>query len=271
MSTIIDRVKERLQNNKNWVCAVIGPVREGKSYTALRLAENIDPTFTVDTLTERCFFEVKTMLHFVNAHDDRAFFRGKCFILDEGGVAIGHREALSQANKSFANLLQSWGHLNSALFITSPSLSFLDKTARGVMLDNVFNILGHSKPKGICYSKVYDVKGNVFTGDGVRPFPHKIIDKEQIDIEGLRVHLPSKALREAYDVLSYEAKRQIGIRQEKNMEYDEKRRERYLKYYERKDKFEARNMFKKGTEVKDIAKEFGVDERSVQRWVKDLR
>lgn len=263
-STIICRIKKRLKENKNYVGAIIGPVREGKSVTACKFCENIDKTFK-DNVKERCFFDVKSLIHFINSKP-RKFFKGKAFILDEGGVAVSHKEALSTANKRFGDLLQSWGYLNAALFITSPSLSFIDKSSRGTMLNGVFRVIGHSKKSGICYVKVYDVRGNPFTGDGVRPFPHKIINGEQIDIEGLKVRLPSLSIIKTYNKLSYKAKRMITENAEQKMEADDKGPAK--KTY--KDKLLDTIMNLKSKENmtnREIQKITGVPKRTIENWL----
>jgi len=265
-STIIKRIKKRLKENKNYVGAIIGPVREGKSVTACKFCEKIDKTFK-DNVKERCFFSVKSLIHFINTKP-RKWFRGKAFVLDEGGVAIGHREALSTANKRFGDLLQSWGYLNAALFITSPSLSFIDKSARGTMLNGVFRVIGHNKKEGICYVKVYDVKGNPFTGDGVRPFPHKVIDGEQIDIEGLKVRLPSLSTVRTYNTLSWKAKREISQSAEKKMEEDDKQPAK--KSY--RDKLHDTVINLKGKmKPKEIKKVIGLPMSTVHLWIRETK
>ena len=261
-STIIERIKKRLKENKNYVGAIIGPVREGKSITACKFCEKIDPTFK-DNIKERCFFSVKSLIHFINTKP-RKFFKGKSFLLDEGGVAVAHREALSIANKRFGDLLQSWGYLNAALFITSPSLSFIDKSARGTMLNGVFRVIGHNKKKGICYVKVYDVKGNPFTGDGVRPFPHKIIDGEQIDIEGLRVRLPSPSIVRSYNILSYKAKKEISKNAEKKMEDEDK--QPVKKSYKDKLQDAIVRMRERKMSYSEIKKLTGIPKGTAQGW-----
>lgn len=265
-STIIDRIKKKLKENKNYVGAIIGGVREGKSITGCKFCEKIDKTFK-DNIKERCFFNVKTLIHFINTKPMK-FFKGKAFILDEGGVAVGHREALSIANKRFGDLLQSWGYLNAALFITSPSLSFIDKSARGTMLNGVFRVIGHNKKQGICYVKVYDVRGNPFTGDGVRPFPHKVINGEQIDIEGLKVRLPSLSIIKAYNKLSYKAKKEISQNAEKKMEEEDKGPVK--KSYRDKLHDTIMNLKNKGNMTnREIQKITGIPKRTIENWTAD--
>ena len=129
-SWIVQKVLSRLHNkNQNWICVICGPTGTGKSYTALRLAELIDPNFNID----RCTFNAEEFLNLVNSG---VLKTGSCIILDEAGVGIPARQWYDICNKSVNYVLQTFRRENVALIMTTPSLSFIDVQAR--MLSHAF-------------------------------------------------------------------------------------------------------------------------------------
>jgi hypothetical protein len=123
-SWIIQKVLSRLHNkNQNWICVICGPTGTGKSYTALRIAELIDPDFDID----RCTFHAEEFLNLVNSG---VLKTGSAIILDEAGVGIPARQWYDICNKSVNYVLQTFRRENVALIMTTPSLSFIDVQAR---------------------------------------------------------------------------------------------------------------------------------------------
>ena len=124
MSWIIQKIRSRLYDqNKNWICVICGATGTGKSYSALRLAQMIDPTFTID----RCCFSAEEFLKLLNSGTLRT---GNVIILDEAGVGLPARQWYDICNKSINYVLQTFRRENIALIMTTPALSFIDIQAR---------------------------------------------------------------------------------------------------------------------------------------------
>ena len=76
----------------------MGPTGSGKSYGAIRLAERIDPNFSVN----RIVFTVKDFIHLMN----QGLPKGSVIVFDDAGLGINSREWQSLPSKIFGMLTQ---------------------------------------------------------------------------------------------------------------------------------------------------------------------
>ncbi|MDR9446056.1 MAG: hypothetical protein RI544_08040, partial [Haloquadratum sp.] len=67
--------------NQHYMAALVGPEGSGKSWTALKIAELIDPTFGPD----RVMFDPHTFMESLTAWKDAGETRGKMIVVDEAG------------------------------------------------------------------------------------------------------------------------------------------------------------------------------------------
>lgn len=125
MSYLIQHIKNQIfKKNRNFVCIIVGKVGTGKSYSAMRLGEELDDKFNID----KVFFNVEDLLKTIH---ENTLYPGEVLILDEAGVAISNRQHyMNKFNKSMSFLLQTWRHRNLILFVTVPDISFVDAGIR---------------------------------------------------------------------------------------------------------------------------------------------
>ena len=124
MKDLIVYVQKRLQRyNQNWLCVITGQTGTGKSWSALRIAESIDPTFNI----KRVVFTPEDLMKLLNEGDLQ---KGNAIVFDEAGVGIPAKEWYTIQNKVVNYILQTFRHRNLAVIFTVPSLSFIDKGAR---------------------------------------------------------------------------------------------------------------------------------------------
>jgi len=124
MSFIIKHIQNQITRNRNFVGIFVGRVGTGKSYSAMRFAEQLDPEFS----EERVFFKVEDLLETINAGTLKA---GNVIILDEGGIAVSNRQHyMDKFNKAMSYLLQTWRHRNIIMFVTVPDIAFVDAGIR---------------------------------------------------------------------------------------------------------------------------------------------
>lgn len=124
---ILERITNRLLKlNKNFLAVVTGDTGSGKSYAAMRLAQLIDPKFSVKNiaLDPEQFFEIL---------ENKNVGKGSCIIFDEAGVGMGARDWYTIQNKVFGYVLQTFRHLNIAVIFTVPNLSFIDVQLRNLL------------------------------------------------------------------------------------------------------------------------------------------
>jgi hypothetical protein len=106
------------------MACIVGREGSGKSYTAIKIADTVDPTFTAD----RIIFDVKDLLEVLRdgEHDP-----GNFYVLDEAGVSMGVRTWQDRAQVLANQALQLIRSHNLGLIFTLPRLSELDSQAEG--------------------------------------------------------------------------------------------------------------------------------------------
>lgn len=109
--------------NQNFMAAICAQTGKGKSYAALKVAETLDPDFSI----EQVAFTPKQFIELVQ---DASYGQGSIIVFDEAGVGVSNRDWYSDANKHFGFVLQTWRHQNRGAIFTVPELSLIDKQAQ---------------------------------------------------------------------------------------------------------------------------------------------
>lgn len=122
---LMRRIWDRLnRENEHFMGVIVGQEGSGKSYTAVKIANLVDPSFTAD----RVIFDVTELLKVLKdgKHDP-----GNFYVLDEAGVQLGRR-TWQQRGQVLANqALQLIRSHNLGLIFTLPRLSELDSQTQG--------------------------------------------------------------------------------------------------------------------------------------------
>lgn len=120
-------------HNEHWMHCIVGREGSGKSYTALKLGELLDPTFTVD----RVIFDPTEFLADLR---DENYEEGEIYVLDESGVSFGKRTWQSRDQVKLNQALQLIRNHNIGLIFTLPRLGELDSQTEG-RLHTYFEIM----------------------------------------------------------------------------------------------------------------------------------
>jgi len=124
MIKVLQDIQNRItKQNKNWLCIICGETGSGKSYTALRIGESLDPTFNINRV-------VFTAAEFMALLNSGTLKEGSCIVWDEAGVGIPSREWYTISNKAINYVLQTFRHENLAVIFTTPTLSYIDSQSR---------------------------------------------------------------------------------------------------------------------------------------------
>jgi len=110
----IDRVENR---NFDFVIALDGMERWGKTTLGLQFAFYLDPTFCLD----RVVFDPETFLKVIKKAK-----KGQCIVYDES-TGISSRSSLSTWNKRIVNIISQIGSKNLYIIFILPSIFELDK------------------------------------------------------------------------------------------------------------------------------------------------
>jgi len=115
------------RGNQHYMAALVGPEGSGKSWTSLKIAEVIDPTFDAD----RVMFDPHEFMTQLTAWKDAGETRGKMIVVDEAGVGIGSRSWYDKDQIQLNKVLQVIRSENMGMLFTLPRLSELDSQTRG--------------------------------------------------------------------------------------------------------------------------------------------
>lgn len=256
-SFIVQAIRDRvLKYNKNFMAIFVGATGNGKSYSALRLAEKIDPSFTI----ERVVFTIKDFFSLLNSSKLK---RGNVIIIDEAGTSIPSREWYQATNKMFNAIAQTFRHLNLIVFYTTPHFSFIDSQTRKLLhcLIQPENINHQEK---YCMAKIYLLQANPELQTIYR---HKFkqfdpLTGETRSIRRIKINLPSKELRESYERKKTAFTRALNLEAEKNLTKLPVRitDNKELSTYEDKLKDDYLN---KGKSIRNLAEEYGRSTRTI--------
>lgn len=192
---LIGAIRARLHRlHQNFIMAMIGGVGTGKSYTALAIAETIDPSFNVD----RVFFKIKD---FVNAIDNKQIKKGQMCVVDEAGVGWASRSAMHQANRDMSACFQLLRYLSFGTIFTSPTLSMIDLHGRQ-LLHATGQTITINRTEKYCRIKYKMREINPLSGRFFDVFPRvrgKQEDKRKIKVKYLEVYKPSSKLITSYE------------------------------------------------------------------------
>lgn len=116
-------IKQRVRQNKNALLFISGPTGSGKSYSCLRIAEELDPDFNID----RVVFSTLELMELINSGTLK---KGSVIVNEELGVSASHKNWMSQINKCLGFLTQTFRHRCFVLLMNSPYMDFVDATVR---------------------------------------------------------------------------------------------------------------------------------------------
>lgn len=194
---LYSNIYERLHSKKkNFILVVVGPTGSGKSYSALRFCEQIDPSFNAS----RIVFYGDDFLDILEQMKI-----GQFIIWDEAGVGIPARDWHSIINKTISYILQTYRKKRFGIIFTVPSFDFIDVHARKLV-----HALGKCSDNSINYEKkecglqFYWLQYNPFVGpkgEGkiYKHYPRIKMNGEVHVIKKLKFPLPSKKLRDDYE------------------------------------------------------------------------
>lgn len=189
------------QQNKNFVCFFSGPTGSGKTYSALRFSEKLDPNFDINNIV----FTAEEFMNLLNgkAKDEngnvKELKQGSVILWEEIQTSMGHMDYQSFVSKAINYVLTTFRHKNLILIVTAPYFSFINASTRK-LFHAVFEVQGIDRARKVTKSKplflqinqrsgkIYFKYMRIARGNGFAP-----------QIKRYNLGLPSKELLEAYE------------------------------------------------------------------------
>lgn len=119
----ITYIKRRIKKNKNFLGFISGQTGSGKSYCSLRIAQDIDPDFSIDHVV----FRSTELMDLINSGRLKS---GAVIIFEEMGVDANNKNWQSTTNKMLNYLMQTFRHKNYIMIMNSPMMDFVDAGLR---------------------------------------------------------------------------------------------------------------------------------------------
>ena len=139
----------------------------GKSYSAMEIALDIDPSFT----DKRIVF---TAMEFINLLINEKPPPRSVIVWDEVGVELSSRSWWSAQNRMMGFLFETFRRDNLILIMTTPNVSFIDKKIRS-MLHGYMEIIDPSNASNkFGRAKYYNIMLNLMEGKTYYQFPRTI-------------------------------------------------------------------------------------------------
>jgi ABC-type oligopeptide transport system ATPase subunit len=213
---LTDLIHKRINKyNKNWLAVIVGETGSGKSYSAMKLAELLDPTFNIS----RVVFTPKGFIKLLNKGKLR---KGNIIIFDECGVGLSSRNWYNTINKVIGYILQTFRHRNLGVIFTSPDISFVDVQARK-LFHTYFETLKIDYEKGLVATKVFRIQTNP-------RFNKSYFKRYRLESKGgkyalktLYISMPSKELIRSYEAKKRRYTKKLGQKVEEEVDkLDEK-------------------------------------------------
>lgn len=121
---VLRRIWDRVNTkNEHFMGCIVGREGSGKSHTALKIANMVDPSFNAD----RVIFHITDLLEILRNGDHEP---GNFYLLDEAGVQLGNRTWHDRGQILANQALQLIRKHNLGLLFTIPVLGDLDSQAQ---------------------------------------------------------------------------------------------------------------------------------------------
>ena len=184
-----DRVNKR---NEHFMGIVVGREGSGKSHTAIRIAEEVDPTFSHD----RVIFDVVELLEILKDGDHEP---GNFYVLDEAGVQMGNRTWQDRSQILANQALQLIRDHNLGLVFTLPRFKEFDSQAAG-RIQAQLEITGKEVGSHVVGRwKWLDPNRTDRDGQIYKKYPRRYMNGSEMRVKKLKFTPPSEEVIEPYE------------------------------------------------------------------------
>ena len=204
-------VKRLVDNNfrkkKNFFMLIVGAPGSGKSYTALKFAETIEPDFS--PREQIIYMPEQFKQVFENLEENRK----KVLIFDEAHVTMPSRRWFSFVNLSINTIMSTFRQVKQlAVFFVAPNQNMIDKQLRSLfeyycVVDKQLN------EEGVyVYGQLYEVGLNYYDLRDQNPYLRKVrimCNGKIFKLGEMMIEPPSEQLAKEYEEVSLEFKRNV--------------------------------------------------------------
>jgi len=185
------------RKNRNFTLLVTGATGSGKSTTAQKIGQDLDPSFSVD----RIVFSAEDFLDLLA---NKNLKPGACILFDELITDVGgaSRNAMSQTNKLLSYVAATFRQRRLICLFCMPGLFQLDKNLRSTSVHGLIEMRSIDYENKKAVADFFWSTTNPRTGESYYKKP-RLLNKEEnrwTTIDNIRVGLPTKDLMQAYEL-----------------------------------------------------------------------
>lgn len=247
--------QQRIRQNKNFLIFISGSTGSGKSYSSLKIAEDMDEEFNI----ERVVFSGLELMNLINSGSLK---KGSCIVFEEAGIGMSSKSWQSVTNKMLNFLIQTFRHRNFILIFNSPYMDFVDASTRRLFHAELRTISINFKLKK-CKLKPELLQYNSRLQKMYHKYLRVITPEGTVPIQRWNVGKPSPELLKAYE------KKKREFTDKLNREILTELTNQVNKGKELTDiQTETIDMLKEGYKPEDIAQKRGVAIKNVYDCMK---
>lgn len=190
---LLRRIWDRVNTqNEHFMGVIVGQEGSGKSYTAIKIAHEIDPSFNAD----RVIFDVQELLTVLAEGEHEP---GNFYVLDEAGVQLGVRTWQERGQVLANQALQLIRNHNLGLLFTLPRLGELDSQAEG-RLQAFLELTEKDEGEYVAGKwKWMDPDRANQTGKIYKKFPRRIVNGRKLRIRKVAFRPPDPDIIKPYE------------------------------------------------------------------------
>jgi hypothetical protein len=184
------------RENKNVLIVAVGQTGSGKSWSALKLGEELDKNFSIENVV----FTPSDFIKLISETEGKKLKKGAVIVWDEVGVGLGSRDWYSLKNKIISYITQTFRYKNFCVIYTVPAMNFVDFQIRQLFHASLtmtkinrtkgystgtFRFLDYSSTKGDIYEK--------------KPRLYHVGKRKRVEVPSMHIGKPSKELVDQYE------------------------------------------------------------------------
>jgi biotin operon repressor len=259
----ISYILQRIKKNKNFLGFISGPTGSGKSWSSLKIAEDLDPEFD----ETRIVFSGVELMQLINSGKLK---KGSVIVFEEAGIGMSSKNWQSVINKMLNFLIQTFRHRNFILIFNSPYMDYVDSSTRKLFhaefetqsIDEKNKVV-RLKARLIQYNskirKFYFKMLRVITSNGIIP----------VDI--WRVEKPSANLIKAYEIKKRAFTDKLNEKIQKELENYEKEANRDPKMDLTTHQEEVLEQLQNGLNTEQIGELLDIKPPAVRKSIRAIR
>jgi energy-coupling factor transporter ATP-binding protein EcfA2 len=205
---IVARLAQKhFKEKKNFFMVIVGRPGSGKSYTALKFAETIEPDFSPQHQIAYFPEQFQAVMDYVREH------KKKVIVFDEAHVTLSSRKWFSATNVALNNIMTTFRQLHRlAVFFVTPYQNFVDKQLRGLFDYYCIVEKVQIDDEIVVYGMLYKIGTNLFDLRDQTPYLQKvrILWNGEVYVVGeMRIDLPSERVINEYENQSMKFKSDV--------------------------------------------------------------